>query len=236
MVKQVARSCQAVERLIENMKDAERLIEIHENITGDRPGRRWGMAVLNHSGVVLITAFWEAFIEDLAEEAFDFLLTQANGPNAVPKKVRALSTKPLIKENGDTAAVWSLAGDGWRSVLKDHRGELMKRYVGSFNTPKPDSIDALFEGLIGLRRLSACWKWQGQSVDQARNNLIRHINDRGAIAHRGRTEDPIVKDYVLRYRDFVFKLAVKSTNQVAAHLRTVTGKRPWLSYQVGSVS
>ena len=57
-----------------NAADIERLLEIHADLGGDQRGRRFRLEVLNKSAVVLITAFWEAYCEDLAAEALDHLI------------------------------------------------------------------------------------------------------------------------------------------------------------------
>ena len=53
----------------QSAKDIERLLEIHQALGGDAKGRRHRLEVLNKSAVVLITAIWEAYCENLAAEA-----------------------------------------------------------------------------------------------------------------------------------------------------------------------
>ena len=77
----------------ENMKDVNRLMEIHKELTGDDAGRRHGVEVLNKSAVVLITACWEAFVEDVATLGFDFLLSETDSHDNIPKKVLAYQPK-----------------------------------------------------------------------------------------------------------------------------------------------
>jgi hypothetical protein len=212
-----------------NMDDVNRLLKIHKDITGDERGRRYGVEVLNKSAVVLITACWEAFVEDLASEAYEFLLTNASSAADIPAKVRSLASTPL-KEAADTTQVWQLAGDGWKAVLQTHKTALLDRYIGTFNTPKPDNVDALLEGLIGLKSLSSQWYWKGMSFDRARAALLAYVEDRGAIAHRTRTSSSITKAYVRGYRDFAFRLAVRTTNTVRTHLHSLVKKNPWAEY------
>lgn len=212
-----------------NMDDADRLLKIHEDVTGDARGRRYGVEVLNKSAVVLITACWEAFVEDLADEAYGFLLANATSATDIPARVRSLASKPL-RESVDMTQVWQLAGDGWKTVLQTHKTALLDRYTGTFNTPKPDNVDALFEGLINLKSLSSQWYWRGMSSDRARASLIAYVEDRGAIAHRTRTSSSITKAYVRGYRDFAFRLAVRTTNTVCTHLQSLVNGNPWPEY------
>ncbi len=57
-----------------NLADVIRLIQIHRDLSGSERGRRVGVECLNKSAIVLILASWEAFVEDLAESAFDCML------------------------------------------------------------------------------------------------------------------------------------------------------------------
>jgi hypothetical protein len=52
----------------DNVAETERLIDIHSALTGKERGYRHNVEVLNKSGIVLLVACWEAFIEDLAEK------------------------------------------------------------------------------------------------------------------------------------------------------------------------
>ena len=222
----------AMENLIRNMDDVNRLLKIHKKLTGSGPGRRAGVEVLNKSGVVLIMACWEAFIEDLAKEAYDYLISKADTYTIIPNKVRVLASKSLRQDN-DESKIWELAENGWRKVLHDHKNELFTKHIGKFNTPKPDNINDLFEKLIGLKDLSISWRWERMSVDQSKGKLVLFNEDRGAIAHRAATKEPISIDYVRFYRNFVYRLAVKSANHVNKYLSIKTGDKPWSDYTFG---
>jgi len=156
-----------VENYRSNHAEVIRLIEIHTQLGGATPGRKHKMEVLNKSGIVLLVACWEAYVEDLVATAFDRMLTAATSPNVFPDSVLTLSTKEL-KKSLDDREIWKLSGDGWKSVLKTHRDHVFKRHVGNFNTPKADQIDGLFLSLLGLKTLSNGWKWQGMGVRRQR--------------------------------------------------------------------
>ena len=70
-----------------NRKDIERLLEIHSDVGGDKAGRKWGLEVLNKSGVVLICSFWEAYCEDLAAECLRHLVDNAKGADVLPNRL-----------------------------------------------------------------------------------------------------------------------------------------------------
>jgi hypothetical protein len=222
--------CRAIEDFGKNMRDVDRLLGIQADWIDDALGERYGIKVLNKSCVVLATACWEALIEDLAREAFEILLKGATSPDWVPGKVKAFSAHSL-KNDQDATKIWRLAGAGWRAVLREHRKAVMQKHIGTFNTPRPENIDSLFEHLIGLRSLSSSWKWKGMSVANARRKLGRYIEDRGAIVHRVKTKGSITEAYVRKYRNFIHRLAAESVNCVIRYLGSVLGRRPSGKYE-----
>src|SRR6185295_7149218 len=96
---------QALQRYWKNEDDVRRLLEIHVEVAGAGGGRKHGVEVLNRATVVFITAVWESFIEDLAMESFEILLTNAKKSGDIPSRVRTLASKQL-REHDDERKVW----------------------------------------------------------------------------------------------------------------------------------
>lgn len=145
---------------MENMEEVHTLVKFHEDITGTHPGRRAGVEVLNKSGVVLLTACWEAFIEDCASTAFDFVLDKGTDPAKLPKGVRKRVAQ-WVKDDKNELAVWTLAGDGWKEALRTYKDKMLHTHLSPFNTPKAGNVDALLGALLDLPNVSAHWHWQG---------------------------------------------------------------------------
>lgn len=74
--------------LKENIREIDRLMEIHTTEGGGGPGRKHRLEVVNKAAVVLTTAFWEAFCEDAASEATDHVLAHITSPNDLPEYLR----------------------------------------------------------------------------------------------------------------------------------------------------
>lgn len=218
-----------VSGLITNMQSIKSLIGIHVRLTGSGPGRRRGVEVLNRAGIVLIVACWEAYVEDLAGAAFDELMRRAKKHTAFPPKVLTSASRAL-KEDKDDSRVWKLADDGWKGILQNHREALLRKYVGRLNTPKPDQVDLLFEGLVGLK-LSNCWTWGNMSATKARETLEQLVSKRGEIAHRVLTKDPVWKRDVREAWTFVNRLMFLSSNAVGDHIYARTRERPWPAHE-----
>ncbi|WP_131812631.1 HEPN domain-containing protein [Mycolicibacterium peregrinum] len=108
-----------------NSADIERLLAIHGDITGSARGRRYGVEVLNKAAVVLITAIWEAYCEDIAAEGLRSIVENAPSAVKLPKELQKTVASELKKEDHDLA-IWNLAGEGWRQVLRDRLDRILK--------------------------------------------------------------------------------------------------------------
>jgi hypothetical protein len=218
-----------LDTLLANLKEVERLLEIHTKIAGSTVGAKHKVEVLNKSGIVLLVACWEAFIEDLAEVSFRLQLRRAKRPDIFPPKVLVLASKKL-REDKDERRVWDLAGDGWKTVLRDHQDQVLKRYIGNLNTPKPKQIDELFSSLIAVPKVSKKWSWHRCTPAKARARLDKLVTLRGAIAHRVSAPRSVHKSDVEYAASFIGRLAVATHNAVNASLSARFGHPPWQEY------
>src|SRR5438876_11617428 len=98
-------------------EDVKRLLEIHQDLGGDAPGRRHRLEVLNKSAMVLVTAIWEAYCEDIASEALDHLVKHVPDALALPKELKKRIAKELKAEPNEIA-VWELADSGWTAKVQ----------------------------------------------------------------------------------------------------------------------
>jgi hypothetical protein len=210
----------------ENQADVNQLWKIHQEFAGGGAGRKWGVDVLNRAAIVFVTAIWESFVEDLAAEAFKFLLSNAPDASKIPTKVKDAATKPIFDQK-DSRKVWDLADSGWRGVLQSHEAETLRRWLGDFNTPKAAKVDELYEALLGIPGLSKSWSWQNMSADTAKSRLDEYITVRGSIAHRAKHRETVYKDWGTAFLGHVNSIVDKCDNAVAQHLENRTGKKPW---------
>jgi hypothetical protein len=209
-----------------NVLETDRLVEIHTQLTGGGSGYRANVEVLNKSGVVLLVACWEAFIEDLASHSFEFLLNHSGNHNTFPAKVLTRASKSFW-DSKDERGVWSLAGSGWKAVLQSHKDNILKDFLGNFNTPRATQIDEMFESLVGFSNLSSNWSWQGMRSTQAKKKLSELITLRGAIAHRVSASRSVTKRDVIANGVFITRLAITSGNTLRNYIHRRTGKYPW---------
>lgn len=196
-----------------NLQDVRELLEIPKLIRGHRNK----ILQINKTAIVFITASFERFIEVLAEEAFHFLLQCCKKPEDVPEKIRNL-VAARFTNSPNPRTPWTFAGDGWRAVLLKHRDEIVKKHIGSFNTPTPDNIDSLFSELIGLRHVSTQWSFQSKRYN-AVDIYMRFLTDRHVIVHRN--EEPTAPSifYARRYLELIEAIAPQTAATVDGYLR-----------------
>jgi hypothetical protein len=209
--------------LEENLKDVKALLKLHEEKGGDAPGRRFGLEVLNKSAIVLITSYWEAYCEDIAEEGLDAIVAHAKDSDALPKEIKKIVAKEL-KIDQNELAIWRLSDDKWRTLLRSRLQTLKEARNRKLNTPKHKNIDALFESAIGLANISLKWRWAKKlTAEKARQKLDKFVELRGEIAHRGKAKTSVTKAQVVDYLAFVKKAAGKTGGAVKSHVRKITG-------------
>ncbi|WP_057401594.1 HEPN domain-containing protein [Pseudomonas amygdali] len=209
--------------LTANIIDVQRLLDIHAEKGGDGPGRRRGLEVLNKSAVVLLTAYWESYCEDIAEEAIEHIIKYAKSADVLPLEIKKLIAKEL-KESKNELAVWSVADGAWRQLLTDRLEKFKASRNWDFNTPKPTQVDKLFMDALGINKISDSWSWDKTTSEMARKKLMGFVELRGAIAHRGKSDDSVKKITVTGYLELVSRLAGKTGGVVNRHCRKITGK------------
>jgi hypothetical protein len=182
----------------ENRKDVERLIQIHADLAGETPGRKHGVEVLNKSGIVLMCAVWEAYCEDLAAEAVEHLVQNTRDADSLPKALRKVIAAELAEDKNELA-MWTLAGDGWKKILRSRLADIAERRNRSLNTPKSSNIDELFEEAVGLKTVSSSWHWHNVSAETAREKLNGYVRQRGDVAHRSSAASSIKKSHLIGF-------------------------------------
>lgn len=217
-----------IANLKKSMRDVIRLLAIHAQIGGTEQGRRYGIEVLNKSAVIFAAAAWEAFVEDIATQAIDHILSEAADHSSIPLPIRKAAAKGL-EDDQNELKVWELADDGWKAVVISYRDEVIRDNISTFNTPKPHNVDALLKKLLGIEKISSNWKWQGMSATSASTKLRKFIETRGAVAHRGDLQQSITRAYVNAHLEFIVRLSIRTSNIVRTKVRQQSGSFPWPS-------
>ncbi len=196
-------SSKAYKAFRENAADVTKLLALHEGEGGTKPGRRFGLEVLNKSAVVLITSYWEAYCEDIVSEGLTRLVNKAPSAAKLPTELKKLIAKEL-KADTHELRIWDLSDNGWRDVLRRRLTELQEKRNRRLNTPKAENIIRLFNDGVGITDISASWGWTPtMRPERARAKLDKYVELRNQIAHRGGTAGSVKKQQVTDYFEFV---------------------------------
>lgn len=209
--------------LQQKMQDVDRLLEIHGELTGTKKYfSRPKAAVLYKSGMVLITACWEAFIEDVVTKALDFIVTNIPAQEKLPKELKMIVAQH-IKDDKHELSVWTLAGEKWKVRTAD----ILKRPVDGFHVPTSDKVDKLFKKVINLEDVSKKWSWQGMTKKKAGERLNGYIDIRHDIAHKSKTDAEVLKWNVQEYGNHVCRIAKITCNTTRNYVHKITNEYPW---------
>jgi RiboL-PSP-HEPN len=231
-----APECQALEAFYQNLQESTLLRDFYEYLKR----QHYDPQVLLKSGIIFIVTCLDEFVKHLVTEAFDIMLNSSQaGKNHLlfPIQVRIMVAEYLLENSGVSKEswfkdkwkqeVWQLAGDGWLTLLKQHREAVMQRYVERFQSLRQDNIDKLFEHVIGLKQLSHHWQWPGMSNSEAIRCLNTLMDLRGDLVHRNVSHRPIVEEDVSYFSLFATQLAILSVNGVREYLYNQLGEYPW---------
>jgi len=207
----------------ESADEVRRLLEIHTTLGGDAKGRHHRLEVLNKSAILLITAIWEAFCEDVAADALEHIVTNLSAASSLPKELKKRIAKDIEADHNELA-MWSLADEGWKTKAQSRLTALVTERNRKMNTPNSQNLDEFFVKAIGMTKLSDSWRWATVSPDKAREKLNSYISLRGAIAHRGKASASVTKVQVEEYFAHVRRLADMTGEKVNVFVKNITGK------------
>jgi len=216
----------------DNITQVVSLLDIHEEKTGDKPGRRYDVEILNKSSIVLTTACWEAFVEDIVSYALMYLLDNCSSPSVLPKNLLKTVAKE-VRQDKHELRVFDIAGEGWRKVMIKHKDNMLRKHIGPFTNPKFGNVDALMKKVLGVDEISKCWHWKGMSNKNARKKLNEYISLRGSIAHRLVTNGSVTKNQANNYAIFIIRIAIKTSNHLRRYVHNVAGSYPWEEATIG---
>jgi hypothetical protein len=156
-----------------NIIDVDNLIAAHTTLNTGSRGKK-GLGHITRSGIVMLCATWELYIETLLCESLQILLHRKNNPRELPTLVKKTLSR-LVKEDKHDLKPIELAGDGWRSTLLTYA----RTEIDLLHTPKSEKLDILYKRYLGLIDFSEKWNTSPRDLDD-------FVSKRGEIAHKGR--------------------------------------------------
>lgn len=196
--------------------DVERIIETHRQINHQGLGRR-GLGHITRSGVLMLCAAWEMYVEEILKESVHYFAGKLDHPNELPKAVQKELSR-AVKESKHELKPLELAGEGWKSLYHNHASEVLS----GLNTPKSGNLDPLFTRFLGINKLSNSWSCQASEIND-------FVSVRGDIAHTGSEASYVTINNLKTYKTLVEKIVLEIDNYIAEHLRDSTPgqEMPW---------
>ncbi len=219
-----------VQSFHDNLAEVDLLMDIHIKIAGPTRGRKANLETLNKSAIVLLTACWESFIEDLLSASFDYLMSKSTSYKTIPSNVLKNIANQL-KNDKHELKIWELSDTGWKKILLEYKDQILFDKLDYFHVPRPDKIDDLFKQLLGLNNITSKLTWKKMSNNKVKLILNNFIDIRGAIAHKVKTSKSIQKKDVLNYIMFLNRIGIILHNEVNDHLSALSDDiSPWDYY------
>lgn len=194
--------------------DVNRLIESHRQLSHNGRGRR-GLGHLTRSGVFLLCAAWERYIEDLAIECTGKLANWASSPEDLPLSVQKEISKHVKSHKHDLKPL-ELAGNGWEHIYTTHAEAL----CNSLNTPKLAPVRDLLKRTTG---------WEADFTRLGINTgfVDPFVSARGDIAHNGSDAGYVTLAVLEGYLEQIQLLILEIDNAACDFLCELTSTRPW---------
>jgi hypothetical protein len=202
---------------------------VHQLAKGT-PAIRRKLGILNKGTIVLLSAVWEGFCEDLTAEALLLLVDGAPDAAAMPTPLQRIVAREL-RQTPHELAVWRLAGDGWRDVIRTRLDSLQEERNRRLNTPTSTNIDEFFKRALGIEEMSSNWSTAQASAQENASKLDVFIELRNAIAHRGLGDTVVPKTTVKSFNNHIQQLATLTDSAVEQLVERSIGGSPWKGEQ-----
>ncbi len=213
----------SLQRYNDQKKEIDDLLTIH-SVMRDNPGRGKSAAniqVLHKSSVVLLTACWESFVENILNDAIAVIAANLPDHSKLPlelqKSIASARSKNLTFNATHELYPWFFAGDNWRTILL----QFAQLKISELNTPNSENTKNIFSLLLGISDITQSWGRKGLNASDAADKLDNHLSDRHTIAHGAEIVSRITKGYIVNYREFLDRTVEKTDTTVRNALLTL---------------
>ncbi|ENM5791934.1 hypothetical protein V4V45_003850 [Vibrio mimicus] len=204
---------QAFRKFRRNLKDVERLIKAHDELSPNHRGKR-ALGHINRSGVIMLCAAWEVYCEEVLVECVKYISVNLDAPGELPIPVQKHLSK-LVREAKTETKPMELAGEGWRALYVSYTQQESK----SVNSPKTTILEPLYKRFIGLNKLSDYWTAGSQYITD-------FVAVRGDIAHNGRSAEYVKISRLIEYKDVILATAKEMDNQLCTYAFSLLPNHP----------
>ena len=193
------------------LKDVHELLDIHKQKHKGKRGKP--KSVYTRSGVFLLCAAWELYVEDAALAILEHVLSRSSHPDKLPKRVQE-TVAAAVREREEIFAL-QMAGDGWKSFCR----KIVEERVSALNSPTAPKVGAIYKECLGIE--------VGPILGPETKRLKEFVAKRGAIAHQGVKAGFVgIGDLESDYK-YICNLVEKFDNALVDIVRDSSGARPW---------
>jgi hypothetical protein len=219
---------QAKSQFEKSKTDVDDLLNLHVKLSGIARGRRPSeIGILNKSAIIFCAAIWEAYIEDVVEEAVKHLATHVTDRTKLPTRLVALieqQNADLI--NRDKTRIWNVASKSIGDLVRDQAKRAANTVPSSgkeFNTAKTKPVSDLVEACLGLASIESFWNWRKMKSASASAILDKFIKLRGDLAHGNKSVGDVNKSEPSKMLNHIVRLVEKTDEAITKHLTDLTG-------------
>ena len=169
-------------------------------------GRR-GLGHITRSGVLMLCAAWELYIEELLRETVKHFCNDLESPYALDKVVQK-EIATYVKNSKHELKPLELSCDGWKNVYTDGCNYVLT----TFNSPNSDNINKIYKRFLGIKELSDIWT-------SGKNIIDGFVHARGDIAHKGNQAKYITIVNLKKYLEIIKLSAIETDNFVADYIQ-----------------
>lgn len=204
--------------LINNFKDVDLLIEIHDAISGGAAGRpKPELEVLKRAAIILIVAAWESYIEDTIIINFRRKLQKAKSPQEVHSAFKSYAARwlnPDFNQGGKPSpqGLEEWTNRGWKALLEKRCEE----EITELNTPNSKNVSQLLRRYLNISP-SNQWKWHKNDAKYVCQRLDALISLRGEISHRMKASKSVRLEQVREAKELVGRIADQIEKAISKH-------------------
>jgi hypothetical protein len=200
----------------DNIVDVQRLVDSHGELSRDGRGKR-ALGHITRSGVVLLCAAWEVYLEDVVLECVGYITTYLDDASQLPTEVQSNLVDSVEDDPHDLKPI-HLAGEGWKELYQNYTRDEIEWW----HTPKSTPINELFSDYLGVEKLSYYWSYKSNKIDQ-------FVSVRGEIAHNGRAAGYVRIDRLTEYLELVRSTVDDTDEFLTEYLRNFNPEDtlPW---------
>lgn len=195
--------------------DVDRLIGTYDELNPGGRGRRH-LGHITGSAVVVLSAAWELYIEEVLVESVDHFLRCVESASILPEPTKRVLSDSIKDDKHDYAPLF-LADDGWKTRLRT----ICLDKTEKLNTPKTENITTLFRQLLGYETIGVNWTNDTEDIDNV-------ITVRGGVAHRGTSDYYVKNTELLDYRRIIVTTAFECDNSLPGYFKKFdSSHRSW---------